>query len=365
MTTDNIRVVAALTLPGPGTADRWSAAHAVVHRFLPSRATTTSALRPMNPRPSRPAEDLEDQRTAITGRSTRRRRRSTICSCGPARTVDRAEGALWAKMLTWSAGSTLRRLRPGCRSAEEAARAQREAAEAEARKLAEVAQAQAAEAAKAQEAGNAQAAAIAEAAAQRARDEASAAASAAQMAIAAPVDQDRGAEGHGHQHLSRLGLRGHVADRVGAARREAPRVDRPAAGRQRGLRAYVKGVGLACNLPGVHLTAQTTMSAPRGLDGRAMNPSAFLPRSITRLAPTAWTAAPPARLSFAAKAMQGFAAEGGFTRGQRPPTNGPTPCCANKRESSLQQQPPTKGCSCDESIPHYTKKVFAMAWEAL
>ena len=98
---------------------------------------------------------------------------------------------------------------------------------------------------------------------------------------------------------------------------------------------------------------------PRGLMGRAMNPSAF-PTPVDH-SPGAYCMDRGMHLRdyFAAKAMQGFAAEGGFPglRQQRLPTNG-SDAMLRERESSLQQQPPTKGYR-DESIPALHKKAPA------
>lgn len=262
MTTDNILApVAALTLPDQalliGGAQRMLS-------FIDSYAIESNddfslAADELKTIKSK-QKTLEDQRTSITGPLNAATKAVNDLFRGPAELLTRAEGALKAKMLTWQR-KVEAEAAEARRVAEEAARAQREAAEAEARKLAEVAQAQAAEAAKAQEAGNAQAAAIAEAAAQRARDEASAAASAAQMAIAAPVAQIAAPKAKGISTSSRLDfevvslieLVQHVAkhpELVGLLQVDSVR-----------LRAYVKGVGEACALPGVRVTSQTSMSA--------------------------------------------------------------------------------------------------------
>ena len=350
MTTDNILApVAALTLPDQalliGGAQRMLS-------FIDSYAIESNddfglaadELKTIKAK----QKTLEDQRTRSRGRSTRRPKAVNDLFRGPAELLTRAEGAL-NKMLTWQ-----RRV---------------EAEAAEARRVAE----EAARPARSGRGRGAQAGRGGPGAGGRGSKGAGGRQRAGsgnrrgggpagtRRGISRSVgradghrgagDQDRGAEGQGISTSSRLDfevtslieLVQHVAkhpELIGLLQVDSVR-----------LRAWRQGVGLACNLPGVHPDGTDHHVGPRGLMGRAMNPSAFLPRSITRLAPTAWTAActcattlrpKPCRALLLKVDCQGL-------RQQRLPTNGPTPCCANANPPSSNNRP-RKG-SHDESIP--------------
>lgn len=262
MTTDNILApVAALTLPDQtmliGGAQRMLTF--ITEFAISSNDDFDLAADELKTIKSK-AKQIEEQRTAITGPLNAATKAVNDLFRGPSDLLGRAESALKAKMLAWQR-EVEERAAEARRKAEAEARAAREAAEAEARLAAERAAAQAAAAKEAQATGDAQTAAIAESAAQRARDEASAAAAAAQMTIAAPVVEIQKPSVKGistttrmdFEVISLIELVKHVAahpDLIGLLKADEVR-----------LRAYVKGLGAACALPGVRVTENKSMSA--------------------------------------------------------------------------------------------------------
>ena len=192
---------------------------------------------------------------------------------GPAGLLERAEAVLKGKMLTYqqqeeAKAEALRR------QAEEAARIERQRLEAQALERQREAQAQAAAAAAAQAAGDMQAAQLAAANAQRAQAEAQSAASVAQV-LTAPVlpvvsaaPKVAGVSTSTRIDFDVTSLRLLVAYIVtGKVYTEGdPAVDHPELlglikVDEVRLRAYVKGLGKACNLPGVRVFEQRGMSA--------------------------------------------------------------------------------------------------------
>lgn len=203
---------------------------------------------------------LDEQRTAITGPLNAATKAVNDLFRGPTELLVNAESALKSKMLGWQ--------RKVEAEAAEARRVAEAAAEAERRRLEEAAAAhraaaaaQAEAAAAAQAAGDAQGAALAQAAAQRAQDEAAAAATTAQVITAAPVTTIVAPKVRGISTSSKttfevtnlLALVEHIAkhpELIGLVCADEVR-----------LRAYIKGVGPACNLPGVRVGTDQVMSA--------------------------------------------------------------------------------------------------------
>jgi chemotaxis protein histidine kinase CheA len=204
------------------------------------------------------ANRLEEQRTAITGPINSALRAINDLFRAPAELLSRAESTLKGKMLSWDSEQE-RIAAEARRKAEEAAAVERRRLEEEAVARQREAYAQTAAAAAAQAAGDAQAAAIAQANAARAQAEAAAAATTAQVVVAAPVQMPLKVDGISTStridfELTDLhALIKHVA--------EHPELLSLVGANDTRLRAYVKGLGLACKLPGVRVFEDKVMSA--------------------------------------------------------------------------------------------------------
>lgn len=275
MTNPNILApVAALTLPdAAGLTSRAQQALAFIEEFEVDSAETYALagdeLKAIKAR----ANALEQQRTGITGPINSALRAINDLFRGPAGLLERAEAVLKGKMLTYqqqeeAKAEALRR------QAEEAARIERQRLEAQALERQREAQAQAAAAAAAQAAGDMQAAQLAAANAQRAQAEAQSAASVAQV-LTAPVlpvvsaaPKVVGVSTSTRIDFDVTSLRLLVAYIVtGKVYTEGdPALAHPELlglikVDEVRLRAYVKGLGKACNLPGVRVFEQRGMSA--------------------------------------------------------------------------------------------------------
>lgn len=203
---------------------------------------------------------LEEQRTAITGPLNQVLTAVNALFRGPRETLEAGEALLKRKMLAWD-DLVRQRAEAARRAAEEAAAKQRAEAEAAAAAQAAEAQRLAAEAQQKAAAGDLQAAAVAQAAAQRAQDEAIVAADTAQMVVAPLPAVAMPAKVKGISTTTRLtfevtdllALVKHVAEHpelIGLLQADEVR-----------LRAYVKGLGVACNLPGVRVDVGKSLSA--------------------------------------------------------------------------------------------------------
>ncbi|MBI5259783.1 MAG: hypothetical protein HY855_25005 [Burkholderiales bacterium] len=203
---------------------------------------------------------LEEQRTAITGPLNAATKAVNDLFRAPAAFLDQAEALLKTNMLGYQ------------RKVEAEERAQREAAEREAERVRAAAAAEAAAkaaeaeaaakaASEAAAAGDAQAAQIAEAQAQRAQADAAAATATAVMAVAAPVVDIAAPKVKGvststaidFEVTGLLQLVHHIAQHpelINLIRTDDVR-----------LRAYVKGLGVACKLPGVRVFEKHTLAA--------------------------------------------------------------------------------------------------------
>lgn len=208
------------------------------------------------------AKEIEGQRTSITGPLNDALRAVNSLFRGPGELFAQAEAALKRKMLDYT--TRQERIAAEARAKAEAeAAAIRKAAEDEAIAKAREAQAAAEAAAKAQAEGDQASASLAQAATIRAQAEASAAMLAAQLtaAPAAPVAAVAQAKGISTttklepRVVNLLALVQHVAanpELIGLLAVDSVR-----------LRAYAKGLGAACNLPGVAIEEVKTMSARR------------------------------------------------------------------------------------------------------
>jgi len=205
------------------------------------------------------ANQLEDQRTSITGPINKALKAINDLFRGPGELLAEAERTLKGKMLAYSQEQE--------RIAAEARRKAEEAAEAERRRLAEEAAAREAaareaaqQAASAAAAGDVQAAELARAAAERAQAEAATIATEAQLVVAAPeVTQMTKVKGIStsskveFEVVDLLALVKHVG--------QNPELINLLRSDDVKLRAYVRGVGTACQLPGVRVYEAKTLSA--------------------------------------------------------------------------------------------------------
>ena len=203
---------------------------------------------------------LDAQRVAITGPLNQATKAVNDLFRGPTELLVNAEQVLKSKMLRWQQ-KVEAEAAEARRVAEAEAEAQRRKLEAEAAALREMAQAQAETAAAAAAAGDAQGAVLAQATAQRAQDMATAAATTAQVITAAPVITTAAPKVRGISTSSKttfevtnlLALVEHIAkhpELIGLVCADEVR-----------LRAYIKAVGPACNLPGVRVGTESVMSA--------------------------------------------------------------------------------------------------------
>lgn len=206
------------------------------------------------------AARLEEQRTGITGPINRALKAINDLFRGPSELLAEAERTLKSKMLAYDqeqariAAAARRKAEEAAaieraRLAEEAAARQREAAE------------QAAAAEHAQAEGDIQAADLARAAAIRAQSEAAAAATTAQLVTAAPPASELQAKPKGIATVATIqfevvdlhALVKHVSERPELLALIQPDNVK--------LRAYVRGLGTACALPGVRVFEEKTMRA--------------------------------------------------------------------------------------------------------
>lgn len=261
MTTDNILApVAAITLPDSAAlTGRAQQALAFIQEFqIESQETYGLAADELKAIKQR-ANQLEEQRTGITKPINTALKAINDLFRGPATLLEQAERMLKGKMLAWDQEQQ-RIAAEARRKAEEAAAAERRRLEEEAAARQREAEEQARAAAAAAAAGDQQAAELAKAAAQRAQAEANASATTAQMVVA-PVPVVERPKAAGISTSKRLdfevvdlhALVKHIADHpelLNLVQADSVR-----------LRAYVKGVGLACALPGVRVFEDSVISA--------------------------------------------------------------------------------------------------------
>lgn len=262
MTTENILApVASLALPDSAAmSDKASKALAFIKEFtIASHEDYGFAAEELRAIKAR-AKAVEDQRTAITNPLNKVLKAVNDLFRGPAALLEEGERTLKTKMLAWDQKQAAIAAEAR-RKAEEAAQAERNRLAEEAAKIQREAEVQAAAAAKAQSEGNAQAAAIAQAAADRAQSEAAAAAATSQMVVAAAPAVEAPTKAKGISTSTKIdfevvnlhALVMHIA--------EHPELLALVAADQVKLRAYVRGLGAACRLPGVKVIETQTMSA--------------------------------------------------------------------------------------------------------
>jgi hypothetical protein len=260
MTESILAPVASLTLPDSAAlTSRAQAALAFIENFAVDSAETfdlaADELRAIKTR----AKSLEEQRTAITGPINTALRGINALFKAPGEMLEQAEMLLKRKMLIYQreqerVAAELRR------QAEEAAAAERRRLEEEAAARQREADAQAAAAAKAQAEGDAQAAALATANAQRAAAEAQSATTTAQV-IVAPVVQLAAPRAKGISTSTKVDFE--VTDLLALLQHVVahPELVHLVCADETRLRAYTRGLGLACALPGVRVFPTSVMSA--------------------------------------------------------------------------------------------------------
>jgi len=260
-TADNILApIAALTLPDSvALTNKAQAALAFIQSFEIGTAEDYGLAADELKAVKAKATQIEAQRTAITGPMNVALRNINALFAGPANLLATAEKSLKSKMLGWTAEQE-RIAAEARRKAEEEAAAERKRLEAEAAARQAEADAQAAAAAKAAAAGDTQAAAIAESNAHRAAAQAQEAATTSQMVVAAaPVVERTKAAGVSvakkidFEVTDLHALVKHIAER--------PELVNLLVADSVKLRAYVKGLGMACKLPGVRVFEDRVLSA--------------------------------------------------------------------------------------------------------
>jgi hypothetical protein len=202
---------------------------------------------------------IEAQRTGITKPLNEVLRRINDLFRGPGELLAEGERVLKAKMLAYD--QEQKRIADEQRRAAEAvAAAERARLAAEAAERQRVAEAQAAAAAAAKAAGDAQAAEVAQAAAERAQAEATVAATTAQLVVAAPaaVEPPRV---KGVSTTTTITFKVTDLHKLVCHIAEHPELLALVCADEVKLRAYVRGLGTACVLPGVAVSETQTMRA--------------------------------------------------------------------------------------------------------
>lgn len=261
MSTDTILApVAALTLPDSAALSaRAQQALAFIQDFKVDSAEAyglaADELKAIKAR----ANQLEEQRTGITGPINKALKAINDLFRAPADVLAQAEKLLKSKMLAWDQEQE-RIAAEARRRAEEAAAAERKRLEAEAAERQRQADEQAAAAAAAKAAGDAQGAAIAQAAADRAQAEAQTAAETSQMVIAPVVAVERG-KAAGISTSEKIDFE--VVDLHALVKHVAahPELLNLLTADTVKLRAYVRGLGMATALPGVRVFKERVLSA--------------------------------------------------------------------------------------------------------
>ena len=205
------------------------------------------------------ANTLEKQRTAITGPMNTALKAINDLFRGPAELLAQGERMLKGKMLAWDQEQE-RLARIEREKAEAIAAAERKRLQEEAAARQAEADAQAEAARKASAAGDEQAAALAQAAADRANSQAQEAAITSQLVVAAPavvaIEKTKGistSKKVDFEVVDLLALVKHIAAH--------PELINLIAADSVKVRAYVKGLGLACQLPGVRVFEERVLSA--------------------------------------------------------------------------------------------------------
>ena len=260
MTDSVLAPIAALSLPDSAQlTSRAQGALEFIESFVVEDAETygfaADELKSIKAR----ANKLEDQRTAITGPINSALKAVNALFKGPAELLARGEQVLKTKLLAYDQAQAAIAAEAK-RKADAEAAAERKRLEEEAAKLAAEARKNAEAAAAAAAAGDAQAAMLAQANAERAQAAAQQTVQESQLVtVAAPAVQKAKATGlstrssFDYEVISLQLLVEHIAKHPELLNLVIPDSVR--------LRAYVKSLGAACNLPGVKVIERQTMSA--------------------------------------------------------------------------------------------------------
>lgn len=260
MTDSILAPVAALSLPdSAGLTARASQALAFVQSFeiasTEDYGLAADELRAIKVR----ANKLEEQRTSITGPINKALKAVNDLFRAPAEFLAQGERVLKSKMLAWDQEQE-RIAAIERRKAEEIAAAERRKLEEQAAEQRRQAEEQAALAQKAIAEGNAQAAQLAQANADRAHAQSQESATTAQLVTAAPITVDK-AKASGISTSKKVDFE--VVDLHALVKHVAanPQLLALVIADSVKLRAYVKGLGMACQLPGVRVYEDRVMSA--------------------------------------------------------------------------------------------------------
>lgn len=252
--------IAALTLPDSGAlTDRARAQLAFIEEFQVDSPEQYQLAAEELQAIKRRAAAHEAQRTGITGPINKALAAINALFKPPADLLAQGEAILKRKMLAWT--NEQERLAAEERArAEAVAAAERRRLEEEAAAATREAQAQAAAAAAAAAAGDQQAAALAQAAVQRAQAEAATAATTAQL-VTAPITTIAPTKVAGISTRDKIDFE--VTNLVDLIKHIAahPELISLVRADEVKLRAYVKSLGTACNLPGVKVTTDKIMAA--------------------------------------------------------------------------------------------------------
>lgn len=202
---------------------------------------------------------LEEQRTSITGPINNALRAVNALFKGPQDLLERAEWMIKGKLIGYD-NEQKRIAAERQRLLDEAARLERERQAAEAERLRKEAEAAQAAAAKAAAAGNAQQAAIEADKAQRAQAESQAATNVAQMVIAPTVAPAVG-KVKGLSTAATIDFEVTSLHDLAAHIVAHPELINLLLPNETALRAYVRGIGAACKLPGVRVFERDVMRA--------------------------------------------------------------------------------------------------------
>lgn len=274
MTTESILApIAALSLPDQSAmTTRADRALAFIEAFQVDSAENYGLAADELKAIKTKAASIEQQRTSLTVPLNNVLRGINDLFRGPADTLAKGEKLLKGKMLAWD--QEQERLAAAERKrAEDAARAERERIAAEAAERQRIADEATAAAAAAAKKGDTEAAAVAQAAADRANAESQTLATTAQLVVAAPVATIEKTAAKGISTSKKIdfdvtSLRllvayiatGKVYEEGDPALAHPELLGLLVADIVR-LRAYVKGLGMACNLPGVRVFEERVMSA--------------------------------------------------------------------------------------------------------
>lgn len=260
MTESILAPVASLTLPDSvALTNRAQSALAFIESFQITSAEDYGLAAEELQAIKRKANAVEDQRTSITGPINKALKAINDLFRGPQELLAKGEQMLKTKMLAYDQEQE-RIAAEARRQAEALAGAERKRLDEEAAARQREAQAQAEAAAAATAAGDAQAAAQATAAAQRAQAEAQTAAMTSQMVVAPVVPTGR-TKASGISTSKKVDFE--VTNLVELVTHIAihPELINLVVADSVKLRAYVKGVGMACNLPGVRVFEDRVLSA--------------------------------------------------------------------------------------------------------